>query len=149
MKHKLALGHTFSAKELFQNFPLSKLKMSKEQCLKEYPDGNKRDLASSIFARSVEIVVDDIIENNVQFKLPGLGQTQSYLQMKRTEGDDFKQAFRNGKWRDIDFIKSNFNGYQLSFIMQSLKRPMREKLIYLSKNKTQKITEYTNKGKQY
>ena len=123
--------------------------MSKEQCLKEYSDGNKRDLASSIFVRSVEMVVDDIIENNVQFKLPGLGQTQSYLQMKRTEGDDFKQAFRNGKWRDIDFIKSNFNGYQLSFIMQSLKRPMREKLIYLSKNKTQKITEYTNKGKQY
>lgn len=149
MKYKLALGHAFSAKELFQNFPISKLKMNKEQCLKEYPDGNKRDLASSIFVRSVEMVIDDIIENNIQFKLPGLGQTQSYLQMKRTEGSDFKRAFKNGKWRDIDFIKSNFNGYQLSFIMQSLKRTMREKLIYLSKNKTQKITEYTNKGKQY
>lgn len=149
MKYKLALGHTFNAKELFQNFPISKLKMTKEQCIKEYSDGNKRDLASSIFVRSVEMVIDDIIENNIQFKLPGLGQTQSYLQMKRTEGSDFKQAFKNGKWRDIDFIKSNFNGYQISLIMQSLKRTMREKLIYLSKSKSQKITEYTNKGKQY
>jgi hypothetical protein len=31
--------------------------------------------------------------------------------MKRTEGDDFKKAFRRGKWRDVDFIVSNFCGY--------------------------------------
>lgn len=123
--------------------------MTKEQCLKEYSDGSKRDLAASIFVRSVEMVIDDIIENNTQFKLPGLGTTQAYLQMKRTEGEAFKHAFKNGKWRDIDFIKSNFNGYQLSFIMQSLKRPVREKLIYLSNNKTQKIADYVNEGKQY
>lgn len=145
----LALGHAFRAKELFQNFPLSKLKLTKENCLKEYSDGNKRDLAASIFVRSMEMITDDIIENNIQFKFPGLGTTQAYLQMKRTEGSDFKDAFRRGKWRDIDFIKSNFCGYQLSLIMESLKRPMREKLIYLSKNKREKITEYVNKGKQY
>lgn len=145
----LALGHAFRAKELFQNFPLSKMKLTKENCLKEYSDGNKRDLAASIFVRSMEMITDDIIENNIQFKFPGLGTTQAYLQMKRTEGSDFKDAFRRGKWRDIDFIKSNFCGYQLCLIMKSLKRPMREKLIYLSKNKREKITEYVNKGKQY
>lgn len=145
----LALGHAFRAKELFQNFPLSKMKLTKENCLKEYSDGNKRDLAASIFVRSMEMITDDIIENNIQFKFPGLGTTQAYLQMKRTEGSDFKDAFRRGKWRDIDFIKSNFCGYQLCLIMESLKRPMREKLIYLSKNKREKITEYVNKGKQY
>ena len=123
------------------------MKLTKEDCLKEYSDGNKRDLAASIFVRSVEIVTDDIIENNIQFKFPGLGTTQAYLQMKRTEGSDFKDAFKRGKWRDIDFIKSNFCGYQLSLIMKSLKRPVREKLIYLSKDKTKKLTEYVNKGK--
>ena len=146
---KLALGHTFSARELFQNFPLKKLKMTQDQCVKQYPDGNKRDLASSIFSRSVEMVIDDIIENNTQFKFPTLGRTQAYLQMNRTSGDAFKHAFRNGKWRDIDFIKSDFNGYQIKLIMQSLKRPVREKLVYLSKNKAQKIIEHTNEGKQY
>lgn len=145
----LALGHTFKAKELFQNFPLGKLKMSKKDCINNYSDGNKRDFAASIFVRSAELVVDDIIENNIQFKFPGIGTTQAYLQMKRTEGQDFKDAFKKGKWRGVDFIKSNFNGYQLSLVMESLKRPIREKLIYLSKNKTDKLTEYTNKGKQY
>ena len=145
----LALGHAFRAKELFQNFPLGKMKLSKENCIKQYSDGNKRDLAASIFVRAMEIIVDDIIENNTQFKFPGLGTTQAYIQMKKTEGYDFKQAFKRGKWRDIDFIKSNFCGYQLSLIMKSSKRPVREKLIYLSKDKTKKLTEYVNKGKQY
>lgn len=147
--HKLALGHAFNSKDLFQNFPISKLKLSKKDCIRLYPDGNKRDFAASIFMRSVEIVVDDIIENNIQFKFPGLGRTQAYMQMLRVSGDDFKKAFRNGKWRAVDFIKSNFCGYCLQLIMKSLKRPAREKYIYLSKGKTQKITDYTNQGKQY
>nr|DAH81473.1 MAG TPA: DNA-binding domain protein [Bacteriophage sp.] len=28
---------------------------------------------------SVRLVLDDIIENNTQFKLPGMGRTQSYI----------------------------------------------------------------------
>lgn len=149
MKLKLSLGHAFKAKELFQNFPLSKLKLPKKDCIEQYPDGNKRDYASSIFVRSVEMVIDDIINNNTQFKLPGLGQTQAYMQMNRTTGHDFKRAFKNGKWRNIDFIRSNFSGYQIYLIMHSLKRTIREKPIYLSKNKTDKITENVNNGKQY
>lgn len=145
----LALGHTFSSKELFQNFPISKLKLTKKKCIELYPDGNKRDFAASIFARSLEIVVDDIIENNTQFKFPGLGRTQAYMQMNRVQGEDFKTLFKRGRWRDIDFIKSNFCGYCLQLIMQSLKRPVREKQIYLSKNKKQRITDYTNQGRQY
>ena len=39
------MGHAFTGKDLFMNFPVDKLKMSKEQCVEIYPDGNKRDLA--------------------------------------------------------------------------------------------------------
>lgn len=149
MKKPLALGYAFNSKELFQNFPLKKLKMTRKQCLDLYSDGYRRDLAASIFVRSLELVVDDIIENNTQFKFPGLGRTQAYLQMERTSGDAFKRAFKRGKWRKVDFIKSNFSGYSLYLIMQSLKRPVRKKPIYLSNNRTDKITEYTNQGRQY
>jgi hypothetical protein len=34
--------------------------------------------------------------------------------MKRTEGDKFKKAFKRGKWRDVDFITSNFSGCQIN-----------------------------------
>lgn len=85
------MGHSFTCHDIFMNFPVRKLKMTPEQCKEVYSDGSKRDLAASIWMSSVRLIIDDIIENNTQFKLPGMGRTQSYIQMKRTEGDDFKK----------------------------------------------------------
>ena len=149
MSKNYAMGHAFTGKDLFMNFPVDKLKMSKEQCIEIYPDGNKRDLAEQIFIKSVQMVVDDIIDNNVHFKLPGLGRTQAYMYMKRTEGKKFKKAFKNGKWNDVDFLTSNFSGYQLALEMQSEKRLPRQKDIYLSAQDKQRIIDHTNAGKQY
>ena len=61
----------------------------------------------------------------------------------------FKKAFKNGKWNDIDFVMSNFSGYQLTLEMQSEKRLPREKPIYLSAKDKQRIVDNTNRGKQY
>ena len=149
MSRNYAMGHCFTGKDLFNNFPVNKLKMSKEQCVATYPDGSKRDLAASIFTRSVQIVVDDIINNNVDFKFPTLGQTQAYLRMKRTTGQNFKKAFKNGKWNNVDFLTSNFSGYQIVLDMESKKRTTRQKDIYLSPKDRDRITENTNLGKQY
>ena len=143
------MGHCFTGKDLFDNFPVNKLKMPKEQCIATYPDGNKRDLAASIFTRSVQMVIDDIIDNNVDFKFPTIGRTQAYLRMKRTNGKQFKKAFKNGKWNDVDFLTSNFSGYQISLDMESKKRTSRQKDIYLSPKDRDRITENTNLGKQY
>ena len=149
MSRNYAMGHCFTGKDIFNNFPVNKLKMSKEQCIATYPDGSKRDLAASIFTRSVQMVVDDIINNNVDFKFPTLGQTQAYLRMKRTTGQNFKKAFKNGKWNDVDFLTSNFSGYQIVLDMESKKRTTRQKNIYLSPKDRDRITENTNLGKQY
>ena len=149
MSRNYAMGHCFTGKDLFNNFPVNKLKMSKEQCVATYPDGSKRDLAASIFTRSVQMVVDDIINNNVDFKFPTLGQTQAYLRMKRTTGQNFKKAFKNGKWNDVDFLTSNFSGYQIVLDMESKKRTTRQKDIYLSPKDRDRITANTNLGKQY
>lgn len=144
-----AVGHAFSANDLFMNFPVQKMKLTKQQCVDIFSDGNKRDLAKSIFISSVELVINDIIDNNTHFKLPTLGGNQSYIYMDKLEGDKFKKAFRNGKWNDVDFITSQFTGYQLALEMQSNKRLPRKKFIYLSPKYKNKITENTNNGKQY
>lgn len=149
MSKNYAVGHSFMAKDLFMNFPVDKLKMTKDQCIEIYSDGSKRDLAEQIFIKSLQMVVDDIIDNNTHFKLPGIGRTQAYLYMKRTAGNEFKKAFKNGKWRDVDFINSNFSGYQLTFEMQSEKRLPRQKPVYLAEKDKQRIIDNTNKGRQY
>ena len=88
-----AMGHCFSSRDLFMNFPVEKLNMTTEQCKQTYSDGSKRDLAASIFDKSVQMVVNDIIDNNVHFKLPGLGRTQAYIYMKRTQGKGALQSY--------------------------------------------------------
>lgn len=143
------MGHSFTCHDIFMNLPVEKLKMTPAQCKKYYSDGSKRDFAASIWMESAKLVVDDIIENNIQFKLPGMGRTQSYIQMQRVQGDEFKRAFKKGKWNDVDFITSNFSGYQLQLVMDSKKRTKREKPIYLAGKDRDRITKYTNQGKQY
>lgn len=149
IKNKLATGHAFTSRDIFMNLNINKLKMTPQQCKEVYSDGSKRDLAASIFLYSVRLIMQDIIDNGVQFKLPSMGRTSSYIEMQRTTGDEFKKAFKHGKWRDVDFITSNFSGYQLSFRMESKKRAQRIKPIYISSKFKDCITEYTNQGKQY
>ena len=69
--------------------------------------------------------------------------------MKKTSGDNFKKAVRRGKWRDVDFLSSNFSGYQLALSIKSKKRPEKEKPIYLGYKHKDRITELTNEGKRY
>ena len=148
-EQNFAMGHTFSTKDLFYNFPIDKLKMDYNTVRSIYSDGDKRSLSASIFAKGMQLIVEDIIENNVHFLLPTLGSSESYLYMKKTSGNDFKKAVRNGKWGDIDFLTSNFTGYQLAMSVKSPKRPEKEKSIYLDYKHKDRITELTNEGKRY
>ena len=69
--------------------------------------------------------------------------------MNKTSGNNFKTAVKRGKWRDVDFLTSNFTGYQLAMSVKSRKRPEKEKLIYLGYKHKDRITELTNEGKRY
>ena len=147
--HKFAMGHTFSAKDLFHNFPIQNLKMDYDTVRDVYSDGDKRSLSASIFSKGMQLIIEDIIENNVYFLLPTLGSSESYLYMKKTSGNSFKNAVKRGKWRDVDFLTSNFTGYQLAMKVKSSKRPEKEKPIYLGYKHKDRITELTNEGKRY
>lgn len=149
MGQNFAMGHTFSAKDLFHNFPIDKLKMDYDTVRSIYSDGDKRSLSASIFTKGMQLIIEDIIENNVHFLLPTLGSSEAYLYMNKTSGNDFKKAFKRGKWRDVDFLTSNFTGYQLSLKVKSSKRPEKDKSIYLGYKHKDRITELTNEGKRY
>lgn len=149
MGQNFAMGHTFSAKDLFHNFPIEKLKMDYDTVRSIYSDGDKRSLSASIFTKGMQLIIEDIIENNVHFLLPTLGSSEAYLYMNKTSGSDFKKAFKRGKWRDVDFLTSNFTGYQLSLKVKSSKRPEKDKSIYLGYKHKDRITELTNEGKRY
>jgi hypothetical protein len=66
--------------------------------------------------------------------------------MKRVTGKDFQRLRKSGKWNDVDFINSNFSGYEIGFYMLGNRTP-RVKTVYVDKQTKETITKYTNLGK--
>ena len=100
-----------------------------------------------IFRECVKEVLNDIVDNNVTFVLPTQGRFAE-MHVKRTYGEDFKRARRSGKWRDVDFLSSGFSGNEIVLNIKS-GNFIKSKTVYVDKNIKNKITENTNKGKQY
>lgn len=143
-----SLGCAFSTNELFMNFPYKSLSIDCKQC-KAITGNNHRDvLVKRVFKESLKLVINDIIENNITFWLPLTGNRKCNIHMRRMQGSDFKNLRRGGKWKDVDIIRSMFSGYDIGFYMLG-KRTPRVKTIYLNKELRDKITNYTNQGKQY
>lgn len=147
MKH-WSTGCAFSMDELFENFPYKKLKLTCKDCKKIINDEHRNILAKRIFQASVLAVLNDVIDNNVTFELPLNGKVKSDIHMQKISGESFKKLRQKGKWRDVDFLKSMFTGYQLGLFMYG-KRIPRIKNIYVNGQLKKKITDNTNKGMQY
>lgn len=144
---KYATGCAFNIKHLFYNFNTKILSVSSAICKKLISDNHKKKLAERIFKYALSVIIDDIIDNNVTFILPTLNKKSS-IYMKRYVDEQFAKGRRNGKWKDVDILSSNFSGYQLMFkYYQGLIE--KERPIYVDKNRKDRITRYTNQGKQY
>ena len=133
-------GCAFNMDEMFMNFPYDKLEMSCEDCKKINKDPHRDVLVKKIFRECVKEVLNDIVDNNVTFILPTHGRFAE-MHVKRTYGEDFK-------WKDVDFLSSGFSGNEIVLNIKS-GNFIKSKTVYVDKNIKNKITENTNKGKQY
>lgn len=142
-----ATGYALNINEIFKLFPNNKLKMTSKECLENFKTSHREIIVKKIFKYAIELVLNDCIENNVIFELPTTSK-KSYITVKRFDGDKFVKARQNGKWSDVDFLNSNFSGYQMVFNYQ-YRGMQKEKLIYLDNKHKNRLTELTNQGKRY
>lgn len=145
---KYALGCAFNLEDVLGNFPYKKLKITCKECANITGDNHRSSIVKKIFRYHVKLVIEDIIANNITYWLPLTGQKKCNIHMKLVRGDAFKNLRQAGKWEDIDILKSNFSGYQLSLFMLGNRTP-RVKSIYLNKDYRDRISHNTNEGMQY
>lgn len=141
-----ATGYAFNVTELFENFNNKRLSISSSDLKKTVGYQDKDELVLQIFLYAIKVILLDIIQNNVTFKFPT--KRECYLNIVRTSGEEFKQARRNGKWLDVDYLKSDFSGNQMQFMFIANEREIK-KPVYLSNNLKDIITENTNNGMVY
>ena len=146
----IASGHAFNLDELLINLDRKKIKFTCKQSQEIAKDKTRDTLIKRIFMDGVELILNDIIDNNVTFQLPTGSARKTYLRMKKYDGKEFIKLRKLGKFADVDFLNSNFSGYQLGLDMfYADGRPFIHKPVYVDRVKKDKITENTNNGKQY
>lgn len=145
-----ATGCAFNLDEMLLNLNKSKLEMTSNLCEEITGDRHRDTLIKRICLEGMKLVLDDIIDNNVTFELPTGSARKTQMRMGRITGNEFAKARRNGKFTGVDFLTSNFSGYQIIFeLLYSNGMRTRTKRVYVDKKRRDKITEYTNQGKQY
>ena len=142
----LKTGYAFNAKELFQGFNIKHIKTNSSVLKEHYKTKEKKEMAVKIFLYAIYLILLDIIENNVTFALPS--KRRSQIQMGCISGEQFKEARRNGKFQDVDFLETNFSGYHLEYVYWT-KHAEKRKEIYVDKKLKDKITFNANNGKKY
>jgi hypothetical protein len=64
-----------------------------------------------VFRTAVEVIINDIIENNVTFKVPSLQSKGGEIHFEPVTGEEFKDLKAKGKFSGIDFLETLFTGY--------------------------------------
>ena len=102
---RLALGYCLSRKYLFDGFNLKKI----------HKIENKRTVIANIFVKFLDIMLKDVVRNNIAFRLPIKSDYDYKIYVKVVETEDFKYARQRGALQGIDYLVTNFKGYNLVF----------------------------------
>lgn len=139
--------HALVCGDLFLNSEPSEWGVNETLVRKKHRRGRKT-FCGYVFAYFMMLVFLDIIENNVTFEFPTKKSSKAFLYVKCIDGDRFKKEYSIGRFRGIDFLASNFKGYQIYYQYHS-KNFMNEKPVYISEEFKNLFYNNINQGKQY
>ena len=148
MKH-LAIGWACNLNDIFVRFPYEKYKSLMSKFKTKLL---RRQKIKQVFREGIQQILQDIVENNVTFKIQGIGYQGGEIHMEAITGSEFEKVRKNGKFKNVDFLESLFTGYQMYLYIHGKSDNMlhRKKYpIYVNKYLRDKLTKYTNEGKIY
>lgn len=148
MKH-FALGWACNLNDIFVRFPYEKCKT----LISKYKTKQlQRKKVKQVFREGVQQILENVIENNVTFKIQGVGYEGGEIHMEAITGSEFEKVREKGKFKYVDFLESLFTGYQMYLYIHGKSDNLlhRKKYpIYVNKHLRDKLTQYTNEGKVY
>ena len=116
---------------------------------KEYKADTLSEFCAQILTYFFYLVVLDIIENNTTFVFSLNSSIRSAtLSVKCFDGEVFRKQYAMGRFNGIDFLQSNFKGYQLYFFYKK-GSDWREKPIFINKTLKDLFYEKINNGMVY
>lgn len=143
-----ALGHAINGPQLFLPFNNRRIKTKRKYVKELVKSEHKEYLANMIFADALKLIMEDIIENSVTFDFRLAKNKVAEFYIKEYSGEDFIKRRQRGLWKEIDYLNTNFSGYQPTFKYQKAGYTI-EKPIHLDTKHKLRIAELANNGKSY
>lgn len=148
MKH-FAIGWACNLNDIFVRFPYEKCK----SLIKKFNTKQlRRQKIKQVFREGVQQILNDVIENNVTFKIQGVGYQGGEIHMEAITGSEFEKVRENGKFKNVDFLESLFTGYQMYLYIHGKSDNFlynKKYPIYVNKYLRDKLVKYTNEGRVY
>ena len=145
----MALGWACNLNDIFVRFPYEKCKSLMDKIKTKQL---RRQKIKQVFREGTQQILNDIIENNVTFKIQGVGHQGGEIHMEAITGSEFEKVRKNGKFKGVDFLESLFTGYQMYLYIHGKSDNFlhRKKYpIYVNKHLREKLIKYTNEGRIY
>lgn len=143
-----ALGHAINGAQLFLPFNNRRIKTSREHVKELVKSEHKEYLANMIFTDALQMIMDDIIDNSITFDFKLAEGKTAEIYIKEFSDEEFLKMRKNGLFKDIDYLSTNFSGYMPMFKYQKAGYTI-EKPIHLDTKRKLKIANNVNNGKSY
>lgn len=144
---RMLFNHGITPAELYTNTPKKIIDRKWRWFIKYY--GSTRSYESAIsdpFKYCFTLILNRILDERVRFRIPY--QSESYLDFEIVSDDQFEKHRNNGRFKDIDFINSDFTGYALRYYFKA-KAYQKSYPIYLGGELKEKFMDGINSGIKY
>ena len=106
--------YCFTAKELYEVTNPSKWNVT-DVVANNHGLRDRYVLCGYVLVYLFYLIFLDIIKNNITFEFPMTGGYSAFIYVKCFQDEDFKRLYAGGKFLGIDFIASEFKGYQMFY----------------------------------
>lgn len=147
MWDKWKTSHAFAGSELFINWP-NRVHVPFKVFHDKYSCEKVEVFYAQVFVFAILLIFLDLIELGNTFMFPYIGPNRACFYVKCFQDEEFQKLQRLGKFNGIDYLKSEFKGYQIFYQWKS-KYNIREKPVYISHTLKDRLYYNINQGKKY
>ena len=144
---RILFNHGLTPAELYTNTPKKIIDRKWRWFIKYYGSSTSyEDAIAGPFKYCFGLILNKIIDEKVRFIIPSV--SEAYIDFETVSGEDFERHRQNGRFKEIDFINSDFTGYAVRYYFKA-KAYQKSYPVFLGSDLKEKFLTKINDGVKF
>lgn len=144
---RILFNHGLTPPEIYTNTPKKIIDKKWTWFISRYGSSNSyEDAISDPFKYCFGLILNRVIDDRVRFKIPYA--EEAYIDFEIVLGDMFEKHRQNGRFKEVDFIGSDFTGYAIRYYFKA-KGYQKSYPIHIGGDLKKKFLEKVNSGVKF